>query len=215
MAQAPQAIKFSGRFVQLAPMNVAADVAELFAISHADNKARELFTYLQRGPYQDAAEMQAALSAWCATLDVVAFVVRSADASTVLGTLSLMNTRPEHGVVEIGNVWYSPAAQRTKTNTESVYLLLRYCFDELAYRRAEWKCDTRNRPSGKTALRLGFTFEGVFRKHMLIRNRNRDSAWFSMLDDEWPSRCQAIEHWLYTDDTQPLSQGNSCQLPYP
>ena len=200
--------------MRIEPMNVAENAAELFAISHADAVARNLFTYLQRGPYESAAAMGEFLAEWCADPAVVAFVVRNAFDLSMLGTLSLMNIRAEHGVAEIGNVWYSPAAQRTKTNTESVYLLLRYCFDELGYRRIEWKCDTRNRPSGKTALRLGFSFEGIFRKHMIIRNHNRDSAWFSMLDDEWPSRRQAIETWLYSDDTRPLSQVHQAQLPY-
>jgi RimJ/RimL family protein N-acetyltransferase len=214
MADFPQDSVRIGQFVTLEPLVPQRDAAPLFAISHDSADALRIFTYLQRGPYENVAQMQEFLEAWCADPAVVAFIVKDKPTGALAGTLSLMNIRAEHGVAEIGYVWYSPKFQRTKTNTESVYLLLAYLFDELGYRRAEWKCDVRNQASGRTALRLGFTFEGVFRKHMIIRNANRDSAWYSIIDDEWPARRDVLTHWLYVDDSVPLSNIHRNELPY-
>ncbi|MGV3485113.1 MAG: GNAT family N-acetyltransferase [Planctomycetaceae bacterium] len=215
MAATPIPTPLRGRFVVLTPLVVATDTDELFAISHADERASAIFTYLQSGPFETAQAFRAYYQDWCASPAVLAYLVRSAASAEAQGTLSLMNIRPEHGVAEIGHVWYSPAAQRTRVNTESVYLLLRHCFDDLGYRRIEWKCDTRNRRSGEAALRLGFSFEGVFRKHMMVRGNNRDTAWFSMLDDDWPARRDALEAWLSDPDAAPLSRVHDTRLPYP
>jgi RimJ/RimL family protein N-acetyltransferase len=118
----------------------------------------------------------------------------------------LMNIRAEHGVAELGNIWYAPVAQRTKANTETCFLLLRHCFENLHYRRMEWKCDARNERSRCAALRLGFTFEGIFRQHMIIKGENRDTAWFAMLDHAWPPIAAAMQYWLYEDDSISLAR---------
>ena len=107
-----------------------------------------------------------------------------------------MRIEPAHGVVEVGNILLSPILQRTTAATEAMYLMARHVFDDLGYRRYEWKCNAENEPSRRAALRLGFSFEGIFRQHMVIKDRNRDTAWFAMLDHEWPARKQAIETWL-------------------
>ena len=113
--------------------------------------------------------------------------------------------------IEVGSILYSPALRRTTSATEAMYLLARHVFDDLGYRRYEWKCDSRNEPSRRAALRLGFTFEGIFRQHMIVKGRNRDTAWFSMLDGEWPSRRAAFERWLdpanFADGAQKTSLG--------
>jgi RimJ/RimL family protein N-acetyltransferase len=103
---------------------------------------------------------------------------------------------PEHGVIEIGHIWFAPRLQRTRAATEAIYLMARHSFDDLGYRRLEWKCDALNEPSRRAADRFGFTFEGVFRQHMVVKGRNRDSAWFSILDGEWPRIRSAFEAWL-------------------
>lgn len=197
---------FTGQFVTLTPLDVDADVAELFAISHVDDETRKLWRYMPRGPFADVQDQAAFLREWQATPNVVAFTVREAATKKPLGSISIMSIRAEHGVAELGNIWYAPGAQRTKANTEACYLLLRYCFEELGYRRMEWKCDSRNEPSRNAALRLGFTFEGIFRQHMLIKGENRDTAWFAMLDHEWPQIASAMRHWLYDDDSISLSR---------
>ena len=107
-----------------------------------------------------------------------------------------MAIRPEHRVIEVGNVVYAPALQRTPLATEAQYLLAGYAFETLGYRRYEWKCDALNAASRRAALRYGFTFEGIFRQHMIGKGRSRDSAWYAMLDGEWPARKRAFERWL-------------------
>jgi RimJ/RimL family protein N-acetyltransferase len=107
-----------------------------------------------------------------------------------------MRITPEHGVIEIGHIWFASALQRTRQATEAIYLLARHAFDDLGYRRFEWKCDSLNQPSRRAAERFGFVFEGVFRQHMVIKDRNRDTAWFSILDGEWPLVRAAFEAWL-------------------
>jgi len=112
------------------------------------------------------------------------------------GRAALMRIDPRNRVIEVGNIMYSPALQRTRGATEAMYLLARYIFEDLGYRRYEWKCNALNEPSRRAALRLGFSFEGIFRQHMIVKGRNRDTAWFSMLDSEWPARKREFERWL-------------------
>ena len=111
-----------------------------------------------------------------------------------------MRIDPANRVIEVGNILYTPALQRTPGATEAQYLLARYIFDELGYRRYEWKCNDLNAPSRRAALRFGFTYEGTFRQHLIVKGRNRDTAWYSMLDGEWPSRRAAFETWLAPDN---------------
>ncbi len=109
---------------------------------------------------------------------------------------SYLRMVPEHGVIEIGHIWFSPGLQRTRQATEAIYLMSRHVFDDLGYRRLEWKCDALNEPSRRAAARFGFTYEGVFRQHLVVKGRNRDSAWFSIVDGEWPLIRAAFEAWL-------------------
>ena len=113
-----------------------------------------------------------------------------------VGLASLMEIRPAQRVIEVGQIIYSPALQRTPLGTEAQYLLMRYAFETLGYRRYEWKCNALNAPSRRAALRYGFAFEGIFRQHMIVKGRNRDTAWYSILDSEWPARKAAFERWL-------------------
>jgi RimJ/RimL family protein N-acetyltransferase len=107
---------------------------------------------------------------------------------------------PLHGVIEIGHIWFAPALQRTRAATESIFLLARHAFDDLGYRRLEWKCDSLNGPSRSAAERFGFTYEGIFRQHMVVKGRNRDTAWYAITDAEWPSRRAAFEAWLSAEN---------------
>lgn len=195
-----------GQFVSLVPQEADRDAAELFEISHRVTGSDALWRYLPEGPFSTPQAFQAYLQDWGAASDVVAFTVRQAGEGHALGSISLMNLRPAHGVGELGNIWYTPAAQRTPVNTESNYLLLKHCFEDLHYRRMEWKCNALNDPSRRAALRLGFTFEGIFRQHMIVKGENRDTAWFALLDHEWPGVKAAMERWLYTGQTDPLSR---------
>jgi RimJ/RimL family protein N-acetyltransferase len=107
-----------------------------------------------------------------------------------------MRMDPANGVIEVGNVMFSPALQRTPAATEAMFLMARHIFEDLGYRRYEWKCNAANLPSQNAARRLGFLYEGLFRQHMIVKGRNRDTAWYAMLDSEWPARKRAFEAWL-------------------
>ncbi|HTI68561.1 MAG TPA: GNAT family protein [Candidatus Limnocylindria bacterium] len=204
----PQPVSHPGRFISLSPLDVERDGDELFALSHGDEKRHDLWRYLPIGPFPHAEAMRVFLRDLRAMPGLVPFTVRETATGRCLGSLSIMSIRSEHGVAELGYVWYGPAAQRTKANTESCYLLLRYCFDVLGYRRMEWKCNALNTPSQAAALRMGFQPEGVFRQHMVVKGENRDTSWFSMLDHEWPLRRANFEKWLYEDESVSLSQLN-------
>lgn len=204
----PQRRVFEGQFVSLAPLDAARDAAELFAITHGSPDIEALWDYLPYGPFASANAMRDWLLSMQKSDDPLFFTVFDQKKRSV-GNLSLMSVAPGHGRAEIGHVWYAPIVQRTKVNTESVFLLLSYLFDELGYRRAEWKCNNRNEASKKAALRLGFQYEGLFRQHLVVKGENRDTAWFSMLDNEWPRYRANFRRWLYEDDSPSLSQLNT------
>jgi RimJ/RimL family protein N-acetyltransferase len=124
-------------------------------------------------------------------------VILDAASGLALGHCSYLRMEPKHRVIEVGALMFSPALQRTRGATEAMYLMARHAFEDLGNRRYEWKCNALNAPSRAAALRLGFTFEGIFRQHMIIKGANRDTAWYSMLDKEWPERKAAFERWLH------------------
>jgi RimJ/RimL family protein N-acetyltransferase len=151
------------------------------------------------GPFDDGRSF----AAWIAERTVLdepySYAVVNA-AGNAVGIIALMEIRENSRVIEVGNVLYSPALQRTPLATEAQYLLARYVFEILGYRRYEWKCDALNAPSQRAARRYGFTSESIFRQHRIVKGRNRDTAWFSMLDTEWPTRKAAFERWLAPDN---------------
>ncbi|MCP4307477.1 MAG: GNAT family N-acetyltransferase, partial [bacterium] len=124
------------------------------------------------------------------------FAILDANTGRALGSAAFMRITPAHGVIEVGTITFSPRLKRTRIGTEAIYLMASRVFDDLGYRRFEWKCDNRNEPSKRAALRYGFVPEGVFRQHMMVAGKNRDTAWFSILDGDWPRRRQAFERWL-------------------
>jgi RimJ/RimL family protein N-acetyltransferase len=207
--RSPEPRSFQGRYLALQPLVPERDAGKIFQLTHASDAGRALWRYLPRGPFADADDLRRHLEEWQAQPGTVQFLVTSPGSGETIGSISLMRITPQHGVAELGYVWYIPSMQRTKVNTETNYLLLRYCFEELGYRRMEWKCDDRNEPSRRAALRLGFLYEGTFRQHMVVRGENRDTAWFSMLDSEWSRRRANLERWLYEDDSVSLSVLNA------
>jgi RimJ/RimL family protein N-acetyltransferase len=154
-----------------------------------------VWTYLPPGPFSDDASLAAYIEA-CEHNKERIFYAIVADDGAAVGFFSLMEIRPAHRVIEVGNIIYSPALQRTPLGTEAQFLLMRYAFEALGYRRYEWKCDALNAASRRAAERFGFTFEGTFRKHMIVKGRSRDTHWLSILDSEWPARRAAFERWL-------------------
>ncbi len=185
----------AGRYVTVLPLDPAAHGDALFdGLGGPVHDA--LWVYLHHGPFADRSTFDPWLRERAAGDDPFMYAIVDAGNGSALGLAALMRIDPPNRVIEVGSIVYAPALQRTRGATEAMYLLARYAFEELGYRRYEWKCSALNAPSRAAALRLGFTFEGVFRQHMIVKGRNRDSAWFSMLDSEWPVRKAAFERWL-------------------
>jgi RimJ/RimL family protein N-acetyltransferase len=190
-AQRPEPVTLEGRYGRVERLAQHHDVALWNAVKGYD----QIWTYMFYGPLADFA----AFSKWLAErvkLDdpySYAIIDRSSQA---VGIATLMEIRPAMRVIEVGNILYSPSLQRTPLGTEAQYLLARYAFEALGYRRYEWKCNALNGPSRRAALRYGFVFESVLRQHMIVKGRSRDTAYYSMLDTEWPKRKAAFERWL-------------------
>lgn len=194
-APRPAPVTMDGRFGRLRPLDPARDGDRLFTLSHGA-EAEALWAYLFTGPYESREAFGRHLATIAAsTIDPVYWAIADRDDRAV-GWLSLMRIDPTHRVIEVGSILYTPPMQRTPLATEAQYLLARYVFDTLGYRRYEWKCNDLNAPSRRAALRFGFSYEGTFRQHLLVKGRNRDTAWYSMLDSEWPSCKAAFERWL-------------------
>jgi RimJ/RimL family protein N-acetyltransferase len=194
-ARRPSRVTLAGRYVNVIPLDPAAHAAHLYAPTHGTGR-EALWRYLWDGPFPSEADFRASLERKAAADDPLYFSIAAAHSGQALGYASYMRIEPAHRVIEVGGILYSPALQRTRGATEAMYLMARHVFEDLGYRRYEWKCDSLNRPSIRAALRLGFRFEGVFRQHMIVKGRNRDTAWFAMLDSEWPSRKADFERWL-------------------
>jgi RimJ/RimL family protein N-acetyltransferase len=204
-AQRPGPVTLQGRYGRLEKL-AEKHAASLWDAIKGDNA---IWTYISGGgPFADAAQCAAWLKHRVEQNDPYAYTVVDRD-ERVVGTATLMNIRPDARVIEVGSIVYAPALQRTPLGTEVQYLLARYAFETLGYRRYEWKCDALNVPSRRAALRYGFTFEFIMRQHMIIHGRNRDTAWFSMLDCDWPTRKANFERWLapenFTADGQQRS----------
>ncbi len=195
-ARAPSAAPMAGTWVSLVRLEPSAHAADLFAAAHGSPERDAVWTYLSYGPFGDEPSMRTWLAEIADSEDPRFYAVIERTAGTPVGIVSFLNVDTAMRHVEVGHIWYGPDVQRTRVNTETVGLLLSRAFDELGNRRVEWKCDALNARSRAAALRLGFTFEGVFRQHMIVKGRNRDTAWFSMLDREWPTRKANLERWL-------------------
>lgn len=194
--QRPTPRVLEGRLVRLEPVDPDRHAAELFAGSHPPAAGAALWAYMSMGPFPDLAAMRSWLAGCAASADPLHFVVVDRASGLARGMAALMRIAPEHAVIEVGSIWYAPAVQRTALPTEAMYLLFRHVFDDLAYRRLEWKCNDLNEASKRAARRLGFSDEGLFRQHMIVKGRSRDTAWFSLLDSEWPAVRTAMEAWL-------------------
>lgn len=191
----PERKALDGRYARLEPLDPARHGADLLASAQAPG-GDERFRYLFEEPPADLAAFSPWLQKAAAGEDPLFFAVIDKRTGRTEGRQALMRIDTVHGVIEIGNILWGPAIARTQIATEALYLFARYIFDDLGYRRFEWKCNDRNEPSKRAAIRFGFTFEGVFRQHMVTKGGNRDTAWFSMIDSEWPALKAGYEAWL-------------------
>jgi RimJ/RimL family protein N-acetyltransferase len=195
-AKRPERTTLEGRWITLAPLDAEKHAEALFDGSNGDAEREAVWDYLFSGPFRTLADFAADIELKARSVDPHFFAVVDNSSGRAVGYQALMRIDPSNRVIEVGNIMYTPAMQRTAGATEAQYLFARYVFDVLGNRRYEWKCNNLNAPSKRAAERFGFTFEGIFRQHMIVKGRNRDTAWFSMLDGEWPARKAAYEAWL-------------------
>lgn len=185
-----------GRTVRLEPVDARLHTAELFAAGQDE----AIWDYLAYGPWPSATALGSHLRDCAASADPVFYAIRDRQTGLASGVASLMSIVPKYGSIEIGHIWLGPALQNTTAATEALFRLIDYAITELGYRRMEWKCNALNAPSRRAAVRLGFSFEGTFYQHMVVKGRNRDTAWFSILDREWPALRANFEAWLAPDN---------------
>jgi len=199
-AKRPERVTLEGRWITLTPLDPQAHAKALYEGSNGDAARESVWTYLFDGSYASLDEFRANLEAKAHSTDPLFFAVIDNASGRAVGYQTFLRIDPPNRVIEVGNIMYTPAMQRTAGATEAQYLFAKCVFDDLGYRRYEWKCNALNAPSRRAAERFGFTFEGIFRQHMIVKGRNRDTAWFAMLDSEWPARKAAYERWLAPDN---------------
>jgi RimJ/RimL family protein N-acetyltransferase len=191
----PDGRALEGRWCRLERLDPGRHGDSLYAASAAPG-AGERFRYLFEPPPADRTDFGAWAARVAAGEDPLFYAVVDRESGRAEGRQALMRITPEHGVIEIGSILWGPRIARTRIASEALYLFARHAFDELGYRRFEWKCDALNEPSRRAALRFGFTFEGIFRQHMVVKGKNRDTAWFAIVDRDWPRIRAGMERWL-------------------
>ena len=193
----PARTAMSGRYVRAEPADVRY-VSDLYAAAAHDQDGRT-WTYLPYGPFGSEDEYRRWFEGACLGDDPLFFVLIDEATGRAVGQASYLNIKPAHGSIEVGHLYFSPLARRTRVATEAMYLMMRRAF-EAGYRRYEWKCDALNAPSRAAAERFGFTYEGIFRQATVVKGRNRDTAWYAAIDGEWPRLRAAFEAWLAPDN---------------
>jgi RimJ/RimL family protein N-acetyltransferase len=190
----PRPVTIDGRFCRIEPLDTKRHGNDLVAAFRDTDESS--WVYLFIGPFADDAGILNWITESANSKDYIYRAIIDRRTGRAAGRCAYMRPDPANGVVEIGSIHYSDSLKRTPATTEAMFLLMRHVFDDLGYRRYEWKCNSFNAPSRRTALRLGFRFEGIFRNHMVVKGHNRDTAWFSILDSEWPALKSAYERWL-------------------
>ncbi len=191
----PPMTAIEGRHCRVEPIDPARHAADLHAANREDTQDR-IWTYLPYGPFETLDDYRAWMEAACLGDDPLFHAIVDAETEKAVGVASYLRIEPPAGVIETGHINYAPRLQKTIAATEAMFLMMRRVFDELGYRRYEWKCDALNAGSRAAAVRLGFTFEGVFRQATLYKGRNRDTAWYAITDGDWPALETAFERWL-------------------
>ena len=191
----PGRVVLDGRYVRLEPLDAVRHGRELFEASQVAD-AEDKFRWLAENPVSEETAFIERNKKSVASEDPLYFAVIDKASGKVAGRQTFMRIDTQNGVIEIGNIYWGPLIARRQAATEALYLLMRHAFADLGYRRFEWKCNNDNEPSKRAALRFGFTFEGVFRQHLIVKGLNRDTAWFSIIDKEWPALEKAYEAWL-------------------
>ena len=197
----PSRTVLDGRTVRLEPLSPA-HAPDLFAAYSAD-RIGQMWTYLSVGPFASQSDFAAWIASIVPSEDPLFFAAVDKANGRAVGIVSYLRIDPANGCIEVGWVTWSPLMQRSPVSTEAQYLLMKHALEDLGYRRYEWKCNALNQPSMKAARRLGFTYEGTFRQSVIVKGRNRDTAWFSLIDTEWPALKASFEAWLKPDNFDP------------
>ena len=185
-----------GSAVQLEPLNPAVHGEALYHASHDSAEALKIWDYLPWGPWSDQESFLKHLGACAASFDYIWYAFRLKASGQNRGMACYLDVQPAQGVIEIGGIWFAPEMQRTRAATEALFLMLDYAMGDLGYRRMQWRCNALNQKSRNAALRLGFKYEGIFYNHMMFKGKNRDTAWYSILDSDWPAVRDIIAAWL-------------------
>jgi RimJ/RimL family protein N-acetyltransferase len=195
-AQAPVPATLRGAHVLLRPVDASRDAQPLYALSHRPDGDETIWTYMPDGPYESPRQLRQMLASAESSEDPLYFTIERTADERPLGLAAYLRITPQSGVIEIGHIWFGQPLKRTTAATEAIYLLASHAFDDLGYRRLEWKCNSLNAPSRRAAERLGFSFEGTFRKHQVVKGRNRDTAWYAITDEQWPVIRAGFQAWL-------------------
>ena len=192
----PARTVLTGREIKLEPLDPVRHTPPLFQAGHGSEAARSSWDFLPWGPFPGEQVMASQMQDFAAALDRVFYAFCDPVTGRAVGMATYLDIQPKAGVIEIGGIWFAPDVARTRRATESLFLMLRYAMDDLGYRRMQWRCNALNTKSRTAAKRLGFRFEGIWFNHMIVKGRNRDTAWYSILDTEWPAIRRTIEAWL-------------------
>lgn len=190
----------SGREVRLEPLDPAEHCQALYEASHGSAEALEIWTYLPFGPWPDVQQFGAWLRDCAASFDYIWYAFRLEATGEIQGMAAFMDMQPSQGVIEIGGIWFAPEMQRTRAATEALFLMLDHAMTDLRYRRMQWRCNALNQKSRNAARRLGFKYEGIFYNHLMFKGMNRDTAWYSILDSDWPAVREILAAWLHSDN---------------
>jgi RimJ/RimL family protein N-acetyltransferase len=195
-ALVPSGSPLTGRMVQLEQIDPHRHTTALYRAGHATDAARRSWDFLPWGPFPSEAAMHAQLSDFAAQPDRRFYAICDLETGGAVGKATYLDIQPTYRVIEIGGIWFAPKFARTTGATEALFLMLAHAMDDLGYRRMQWRCNALNEKSRATARRLGYRFEGVWYNHMIVKGRNRDTAWYSILDTEWPTIRSTIQAWL-------------------
>ena len=199
VCEAPSKSVLQGQYCRLVRLDVTAHAADLYR-SFSKDTSQHNWTYLPYGPFEDVESFKAWLDVVAAGNDPLFYTVINEKTGVAVGMASYLRIEPAVGSIEVGHIHFSPLMQRTPIATEAMYLMMNHIFDDLGYRRYEWKCDALNEPSKRAAKRFGFTFEGIFRQCTIYKQRNRDTAWLAIIDSDWSAIKSAFEAWLAPDN---------------
>jgi RimJ/RimL family protein N-acetyltransferase len=189
-----------GSSITLLPLDYKLNVPDLYASFANSDPDNRLWTYMSQGPFSDEVEFRNWLDSQESSNDPLFYTLIPSSSIKPEGMASFMRVDIPNGVAEIGNIWFAPSLQRTRAATETIFLMMRHVLETQSCRRLEWKCNALNAPSRRAAERFGFSFEGVFLNHMVVKGRNRDTAWFAVIEEDWPSIRTAFETWLDDDN---------------